>query len=263
VWEADHRTHRKILVVDESVAFTGGVGIAEEWEGDARNPDEWRDTHVRLEGPAVIGLRSTFLTDWRDGHRAIDPADLDVDIPDRAGDVPVAVIDGSAQIGLNEAARVLEAVVAVATTRIRLCTPYFNPKDGLHDRLAEAARRGVDVAVLVPGPYIDKRVSSVAAAESYAPLLDAGVAVWRYQPTMLHTKAVLVDGALSLLGSVNVNRRSAEKDEEVAIAVLDHDVTEVLESHFEEDVARSVPVEASRGWRRFLGRLVKPVEGEL
>lgn len=266
VWEADHRTHRKILVIDETVAFTGGVGIATEWEGDARSPSEWRDTHFRLEGPAVMGLRAAFLTDWRDTEHPIDPSDVAVEAPDEVGDTPVAVIDGSAQIGLNDAARVLEALVSVAKDRIRLCTPYFNPKDGLHDLLGDAARRGVDVAVLVPGPHIDKRVSAVAAADAYIPLLQSGVQVWRYQPTMLHTKAVLVDGALSLLGSVNVNRRSVEKDEEVAIAVLDEGLTAVLESHFDEDVSRSEPADARvepTGWRRAVGSVIKPIKGEL
>lgn len=239
IWESDHRTHRKVLVCDDRVAFTGGVGIAEEWQGDARNPSEWRDTHFRVEGPAVMGLRAAFLTDWRDLGQPIDHADIDVDKPAAMGSSRVAVIDGSAQIGFNDAERVLEALIAAAENRIMIQTPYFNPTDELIDMLIEARRRRVEVDILLPGPHIDKRISEVVAEERYARLLEDGVRVAIYQPTMMHVKAVLVDGAAALVGSVNVNRRSVEKDEEVGLVVFDPEVTAKLEQHFHEDLAAS------------------------
>ncbi len=239
IWESDHRTHRKVLVCDDRVAFTGGVGIAEEWQGDARNPSEWRDTHFGVEGPAVMGLRAAFLTDWRDLGQPIDHADIDVDKPAAMGSSRVAVIDGSAQIGFNDAERVLEALIAAAENRIMIQTPYFNPTDELIDMLIEARRRRVEVDILLPGPHIDKRISEVVAEERYARLLEDGVRVAIYQPTMMHVKAVLVDGAAALVGSVNVNRRSVEKDEEVGLVVFDPEVTAKLEQHFHEDLAAS------------------------
>lgn len=264
-WEADHRTHRKILVVDNQVAFTGGVGIASEWEGDARDSSEWRDTHFRIEGPTVLALKSAFLTDWRDTGHVIDVSDARVEMPDSPGEAEVALLDGSAQIGFNDAERALEAVVAAAEHRIVIETPYFNPTDELLELLQGALARGVEVDVLVPGPHIDKRVSEVMATEMYQPLLRAGGRVWRYQPTMMHVKAVLVDGVLSIVGSLNINRRSVEKDEETAVGILDGDITSELEGHFQEDVERSEPAstEDRDGGRRLLAKLLKPISSEI
>jgi cardiolipin synthase A/B len=264
-WESDHRTHRKILIVDESIGFTGGVGIAEEWEGDARGPDEWRDTHFRIEGPAVLGLRAVFLTDWRDCGHVLSAEDVTIAPPETAGDVDMAVLDGSAQIGFNNVERAYEALIAVAADRLLIQTPYFNPVKGLSDLLVSAVTRGVEVTVLIPGPHVDKRVSLIPAEDAFIPLVEAGVKVWVYQPTMMHAKALLVDGQMSLIGSVNFNRRSVEKDEEVAIAVADPSLTRKLEGDFQEDVRRSKPVEAdmTRPLRRRLASfLLRPVNRE-
>jgi len=264
-WESDHRTHRKILIVDESIGFTGGVGIAEEWEGDARGPSEWRDTHFRIAGPAVLALRAAFLTDWRDCGHVLEAADVAIPTPEPAGDVELAVLDGSAQIGFNNVERAYEALIAVATDRILIQTPYFNPVAGLSDLLVAAVNRGVEVAILIPGPFADKRVSLIPAEDALVPLVGAGVQLWVYQPTMMHTKALLVDGQMSLIGSVNFNRRSVEKDEEVAVAALDATLTQRLETDFREDVKQSKPVEAdiSRPWRRRIAALLlRPFNSE-
>jgi cardiolipin synthase A/B len=267
VWESDHRTHRKILVVDERVGFSGGVGIAEEWQGDARNPQEWRETHFRIEGPAVLGLRAAFLTDWRDCGHALDESDIATDIPPSSGDVEIAVIDGSAQIGLNDAERVLEAIVVGATQRILIQTPYLNPVAELTELLGAAARRGVSIDIIIPGPHVDKRVADVVADEQAAALLGYGIRVWRYQPTMMHVKAVLADGVTALVGSVNLNRRSVEKDEEVGMLILDREVVERLETHFRDDVARSVPASPSLTDRSFARKmasvLLRPIRSEM
>ena len=264
VWESDHRTHRKILVVDNEIGFTGGVGIAEEWEGDARNPNEWRETHFRVEGPVVLGLRAAFLTDWRDCGHVIDESDIDVDVPPDAGTVEIAAIDGSAQIGYNDAERALEAVVAGARHRILIQTPYFNPSPGLAELLMSAAERGVAVDVVVPGPHIDKRIAEVAAEKAYRPMLGSGVRVWVYQPTMMHVKAVIVDGTLSMIGSANFNRRSAEKDEEALLAVLDRELARTLEEDFREDVRRSVAASPDMTLRhRITAALIRPIQSEM
>ena len=267
MWEADHRTHRKILVVDERVAFSGGVGIAEEWQGDARNPQEWRDTHFRIEGPAVLGLRAAFLTDWRDCGHPLDQSDIETVIPSGPGDVEIAIVDGSAQIGLNDAERVLEAIVVGATERILIQTPYLNPVPEMIDLLAAAARRGVSIDIVIPGPHVDKRIADVVAEEHAADLLSHGIRVWRYQPTMMHVKAVLVDGVLALVGSVNVNRRSVEKDEEVGMLILDRDVVSTLEGHFREDVTRCVPANPSLADRSFTRKIasaiIRPIRSEM
>lgn len=266
-WEADHRTHRKILIVDNQIAFTGGVGIAAEWEGDARNPEEWRDTHFRIEGPAALRLKAAFLTDWRDTGHAIDPTDVDVEPPPEAGGIDMAVIDGSAQIGFDDAELALEALVTGARQRILIQTPYLNPTEAMQRLLVEALERGVDVDIMIPGPHIDKRISDVMAEEMYVPLVEAGARVWIYQPTMMHVKAMLVDGSVALIGSINMNRRSVEKDEEVAVAILDRGLTRTLEQHFREDVESCIPVEPTvedRPLRRRLAaKLLHPIKSEI
>jgi cardiolipin synthase A/B len=267
LWESDHRTHRKILVVDGEVGFTGGVGIAEEWEGDARNPDEWRDTHFRIEGPAVLGLRAAFLTDWRDTNHVLEPGDIEVDRIAGSGGVDIAVIDGSAQIGYSDAERVFEAVTLAARRRILIQTPYFNPSTEMRELLRAGVARGVDVDIVLTGPHIDKRVSEVMAEEMYQPLVAKGVRVWIYQPTLMHVKTFLVDGVLSLVGSTNLNRRSVEKDEEVMLAVLDRDTTRLLEEHFLDDLQGCLPAEpnpSKRSWRRrVMAKLLRPLIHEM
>ena len=266
-WESDHRTHRKIIVVDDKVAFTGGVGIASEWEGDARTSQEWRDTHFRIEGPAVIDLKATFLTDWRDTGQVLQQEDFVSQRPAADGSVEIAVIDGSAQIGFDDSERVLESLVAAARRRIYIQTPYFNPTRALMRSLRQATERGVEVSLLIPGPHIDMRVSRLMAEELYVPLDEMGVKVWVYQPTMMHTKALLVDGEVAMVGSINVNRRSVKKDEEVAVTILDDQVTATLEQQFEEDVKYSHPPQISRRKRslarRALALALKPFRDEI
>jgi cardiolipin synthase len=265
-WENDHRTHRKIAVIDEQISFTGGVGIAEEWEGDARNPNEWRDTHFRLEGPISLMLKATFLTDWRDTGRAIDSDDASVKDVDTPGDVEVALVDGSAQIGCDDAERVLEAMIAAAEQRILIQTPYFNPTTVVQDLMRDAIDRGVQIDLLIPGPHIDKRVSNPMAETMYAPLIKIGARVWIFQPTMMHVKALLVDGTAAMVGSINVNRRSMLKDEETAVVVLNEGITQQLERHFAEDASRSKRSRTEPSDRSFFSRLIskvlRPVKGE-
>ncbi len=251
-WRADHRTHRKILVCDHRVAFTGGVGIAEEWEGDADGPDSWRDTHFRVTGPAVDGLRAAFIADWKETGRPV--LELAETLPpvEAIGDAPVAVVEDSARIGAGPSAVLLETLFARARKRIRIATPYFNPDDTIQQLLIGAARRGVPTEVIVPGPHIDKRVSAIAARERYRPMLRAGVDVYKYQPTMYHVKAVLVDDTAAFVGSVNINRRSLYKDEEVGMVVLDPGVVSTLNDHFDQDLERSERVHETRATLRGL-----------
>jgi cardiolipin synthase len=149
-------------------------------------------------------------------------------------------------------------LITAARQRIRLSTAYFAPDDYFARLLVEAAERGVAVDVLLPGPYIDKRVSHVASQRYEPMLLDAGARMWRYQPTMLHTKLMTVDGAIGIIGSSNFNRRSMEHDEEVSVIVYGGPVPAVLDAHFEDDLQRSLPV-LPDDLGRSLGRTVADV----
>ncbi|MGW1590260.1 phospholipase D-like domain-containing protein [Streptomyces sp. NPDC002386] len=246
----NHRCHRKALVVDETVAFTGGVGIAEEWCGDARGPGEWRDTHVEVRGPAVDGIAAAFAQNWAECHDTLyDERDRFVE-HEQPGQAVVQVVRGSASFGWQDMQTLIRVVLTSAQERFRLSTAYFAPDDYFVDLLAATARRGVQVQILLPGPHTDQRACRLAGQHHYQRLLDEGVEIREYQPTMLHTKIITVDSVASLIGSTNFNRRSMEHDEEVMLAVLDEEFTAGLDSDFDEDLKRGEPVDPVRWQRR-------------
>jgi cardiolipin synthase len=246
VWEVNNRTHRKVLVCDEQVAFIGGVGIAQEWEGDARNPSEWRDTHFRVRGPAVDGLHASFVGNWAEtGQPLFDEADRFPEQP-KPGKAIVQVVNCPSQVGWSELQTAYDALFRLVERRLRITSAYFVPDEALRDRLCEAARRGVQIDVLVPGEHTDKRVVQIAGEADYASLLEAGVRIWRYCPTMLHAKIITADNLVACVGSANLDPRSLRQNEETNLLVLDPDVVAVLDHHFVQDVARSEPVEPDR-----------------
>ena len=253
IFKVNHRTHRKVMVCDELVAFTGGVGIADEWMGDGHTDGGWRDTHVRLEGPAVDGLRAAFLDNWVETEPTLFDREHDL-FPDhgRPGDVDVQVILGSAEPGWNAISMSVRALLDLATERIRVTTAYFVPDDDLTGRLVGAAERGVDVQVLVPGPGADKRFVQLAGEELYTPILDAGVEVWNYEPSMLHAKTMTIDGSVGVIGSANFNHRSTSLDDEVNLVVFDTDFAGALDADFDADLTRSERIDPTRWKRRSL-----------
>ena len=263
-WENNHRTHRKVLICDEKVAYTGGIGIADEWRGDARNEHEWRDTHFRVQGPAVDGLRAAFVQNWAEGGRRLFDPDIDK-FPDqpRAGSSVVQVVRGAAQSGWTDMTTLMRALLCLAERRVRITTAYFVPDDDTIQILCEAANRGVDVEILIPGPHADKRFVQLASESQYEKLLDSGVRIWAYQPTMLHAKIMTVDGAVANVGSSNFNSRSLEFDDEVNLVVFDSQVVAELDAHFEEDVARSEPVDPSSWEDRSVVQRVKEAATDL
>ena len=247
VWESDHRTHRKVLICDESVAFTGGIGIADEWRGDARDPSEWRDTHFRVRGPAVCGLRAAFVQNWAEAGRQLFDEGVD-EFPEQPtdGGSPVQLLRGSAGSGWSDITMAFRILLMLARRRVRITTAYFVPDDDTSELLCQAAGRGVDVQILVPGPHADKRVVQLAGEAEFQPLLDAGVKLWAYQPSMLHAKVMTVDGTVAHVGSANLNARSLLLDDEVNMVILDPEITAELDDHFDDDVARSEPIEPDR-----------------
>ncbi|TDB92010.1 phospholipase D-like domain-containing protein [Actinomadura sp. 7K534] len=249
-FKQNHRCHRKVLVVDEEVAYTGGVGIAEEWCGDARDSGEWRDTHFQIRGPSVDGVAAAFAQSWAECHEdLIDERDRFTPQPP-VGDAVIQVVRGSASLGWQDMQTLVRIVLESAQHRIRLASAYFAPDAYFTELMCATARRGVQIELLLPGPNADKRVSRLAAQRHYETLLECGVRIFQYQPTMLHTKIVLMDDTVALVGSTNFNRRSLDHDEEVMLAVIDEDLTATLHAHFEEDLARSEQVDHARWARR-------------
>lgn len=258
---ANNRTHRKVLICDELTGFTGGVGIADEWDGDARDETEWRDTHFRLIGPAVDGLRAAFLDNW--AETGTDLIDFDIDqfpMQPASGDVDIQVVLGMAEAGNSDIWNLFRVLIECAQERLRISTAYFTPDENIIALLCDAAERGVQVEVMVPGPGADKRFVQVAGEAEYEQLLAAGVKTYCFQPSMLHAKILTLDGQLSVIGSANFNRRSTEHDDEVALVLFDEGITAELDRHMDEDLERSAELDLDR-WqdRNVLQRLQEKV----
>lgn len=249
VWKMDNRTHRKVLICDGKVAFTGGVGIAEEWEGDARNETEWRETHFRIEGPAVYGLQAAFMENWIEtGRDLLFDHDIRVD-PDPESFSKIQVIRTAASVRWSDIVMLYQTLIKMARESVRITTAYFNPNAAMLDLMKDAADRGVDIQVMMPGKHTDKLVARLAGDESFGPLLDAGAKLWYYQKTMLHAKIITIDGVVSCVGSANFNHRSMLKDDEINVVILDEDIAGDLNTHFDEDLAHCEKVSGSR-WRK-------------
>jgi cardiolipin synthase A/B len=237
---ANHRTHRKILVADGVVGMTGGVGIAAEWTGDAQDPAHWRDTHVRVRGPVVRGLQGAFLENWLEATGELLCGDGY--LPELApvdGGAPMQVIISSAGVGHTATEAMYYLAIASARASVALTTAYFAPRAAFVQALVSAARRDVDVRILVPGPHIDKPVVREAGRDVYEPLLDAGVRIHEYQPTMLHAKTLIVDGCWCSVGSANFDNRSFALNDEATLCVQSAKVAALLEDAFTADVEAS------------------------
>ena len=263
--KANHRTHRKVMVVDEATGFTGGVGIADEWNGDARNEHEWRDTHFRVRGPAVDGLRAAFLDNW---------LETDPEIFDRAidrfphqpqpGDAVIQCVRGASEVGASDLSTLLLTLLDIAKERIRITTAFFVPDEELTGRLRAASDRGVRVEILLPGPHADKRFVQLAGQGVYESLLAHGIRIWQFQPSMLHAKVMTVDGRVANVGSANFNARSTELDEEINLVALDPSLVRLLDDQFDQDLERSEEIDPGRWEERSIGRralvgLTKPL----
>lgn len=267
-WKIDNRTHRKILVVDGEIGFTGGVGIAEEWEGDARNPSEWRDTHFMIMGAAVLGLQGAFYNNWAETRQGIEAPPQYMPSPEKKGSARIQVLRGIASAGWSDIATLLELLVYQARKRIRIATAYFTPDEKTVQGLCNAARREIDIDIMMPGPHIDKRVAKLASATAFKPLLEAGIRLWTYQLSMLHTKIILVDEDVTCIGSANFNQRSMRKDDEIALTVISEHTGSILDRQYEEDLQYCKPIVLQR-WRNrgAMGRLretlVRPFKSQM
>ena len=244
---ANNRTHRKLLIADGRVGMTGGLGIAEEWTGNAEDPDHWRDTHVRVRGPVARGLQGAFAENWLEatGEVLIGPHHLpDLDPVEDGG--RMQVVRSSATVGDTDVEALYFLALASARKRIDLTAAYFAPRPAFVQALCDAAERGVEVRVLVPGPHIDKDFVRVAGRASYDELLGCGVRIFEYQPTMLHAKSLSIDGAWSSVGSVNFDNRSFQLHDEATLCVQSEAFADRLTRQFARDLERSEELEPGR-----------------
>jgi cardiolipin synthase len=235
----NRRSHRRILVVDGTVAFTGGVGFSEEWEGNADAPDHWRDTVVRLEGPAVAQMQSAFQDNWSEvtGELLIGPKYFPGLSP--VGNVLASVIPSSPRPASSSSQTLYSVAIAAAEQSISLANSYFVPNDASVALLVEASRRGVNVRIIIPGPINDVPATKASGRAKFGELLRAGAKIYEYQPTMMHAKTMIVDGIFSTVGSTNFDNRSFRYNDEIDLAVYNEDIARELEASFEADLAKS------------------------
>ena len=235
----NNRTHRKLLVVDGRIGFTGGVGIADEWRGDAQDPEHWRDTHFRIEGPVVAQMQAAFMDNWIETRAEVLHGGEYFPALPPVGPHCAQLFQSSSEGG-SESVRLMYLMsIAAAARSIRLANAYFVPDDLAVRLLAEASRRGVQVEVVLPGRHIDFKVVRHASRARWGRLLEAGVAIYEFQPTMYHAKVMIVDDLWVSVGSTNFDSRSFRLNDEANLNLLDADLAAELSGHFEEDKRRS------------------------
>ena len=252
----NNRTHRKLLVVDGLLGFTGGVGIADPWQGDARHPGEWRDTHFKVRGPVVAQMQSVFLDNWmRATGQVLHGAAY---LPEQqAVGVATAQMFSSSPSGGSESMHLMYLLaLTAARERIALSASYFVPDSLTIKTLRAAAQRGVRIRILLPGAHIDKAVVRRASRASWGPLLEVGVEIAEYQPTMFHMKALVVDDRFVSVGSTNFDNRSFLLNDEANLNVISKPLAARMLALFEDDWAHGKAMDFDawqhRPWREKL-----------
>ncbi|MEO6687769.1 MAG: phospholipase D-like domain-containing protein [Dokdonella sp.] len=236
----NNRTHRKLLIVDGTVAFTGGVGIAEEWTGDAQDPDHWRDTHFRVEGPVVAQMQASFLDNWMKVTGKALHGGAYFPSLEMAGNVEAQMFLSSPTGGGESMELMYLLAIVAASESIKLEAAYFIPDEIALHALIEARARGVHVEVIVPGKYSDSGLTRQASRGTWGPLLKAGVKIHEYQPTMFHCKVLIIDGVLTSVGSTNFDPRSFRLNDEASLNAYDTSFADAQSRIFEQDKAKSV-----------------------
>jgi len=235
----NNRTHRKLLVVDGRIAFTGGIGVADQWLGNAQSPDHWRDSHYRVEGPAVAQFQAAFNDNW------IKTTGLVLNGPKYFPELtPAGDTDGhmfiASPTGGSESMHLMYLMaIAAAQESIDLAASYFVPDELIVRALKEARRRGVKIRVLLPGEHIDSFTVSLASKAGWGELLEAGIQIHEYQPTMLHTKLLVVDRELVSVGSTNFDIRSFRLNDEASLNLYDHTFAAQMTEVFEKDLLQA------------------------
>jgi cardiolipin synthase len=246
------RNHRRALVMDGEVAFTGGVAVADKWLGDADHPKHWRDTMSRFTGPAASTIQTAFVSLWApvagellSGPAFFPPRDGQV----RAGDMVHIGIASSPSSDDHPLRLLYLQSIFSARKRLYITTPYFVPDETIRRAAAGRARAGVDVRILLPNHLTDAKPIRLTSHRYYEELLVAGVRVYEYQPTMMHAKGMVVDGRWSVVGSANMDIRSHELNQENVVGVLDAGFAEQMETTFRKDLTGSREIQLEE-WRR-------------
>ena len=242
----NNRTHRKLLIIDGTVGFTGGVGIADQWRGNAQDKDHWRDSHFRVEGPVVGQMQAVFNDNWTKATGAVLDGPLYFPALPPHGGMPAQMFSSSPTGGSESMHLMYLLAITAARHTIHLSNSYFVPDELALKALIAAAKRGVEVRIITPGPVIDSDVVRAASRERWGELLAAGIRMAEYQPTMYHVKALIVDSLLVSVGSTNFDNRSFILNDEANLNILDAGFARQQEAVFEDDWkhAREVTLQA-------------------
>ena len=245
--EANYRTHRKALVIDGRVAFVGGMGIGDHYWKDTKSYPRWRDTHVEIRGPVVTDVEAAFNQNWILTGGVVEPVVRPTDAAP-AGRASSIVVWSSRQGGFNEMKLLFLMAIAAARHTIDIESPYLITDESTEWSLHEARQRGVRIRLLVDGDKTDARTVKFASRGQYERLLEDGIQIAEYQPTMMHAKTAMIDGILSIVGSANFDNRSLEMNAELSVAVFDPALNARLESDFEKDLMVSKKIDLDT-WR--------------
>jgi cardiolipin synthase A/B len=240
-WRVDRtnrRSHRRVLVVDGKVAFTGSAGFAKQWAGSAQDKEHWRDSQARIEGPLVAKFQWAFEEHWVKTFGETLSGSGHFPPLENTGELKAQII-ASHSFSMAPVPLVQATAFAAAEKRIWIANPYCTPTDDQVDLLVKAVQRQVDVRLILPGVNNDQPLTKSAGRAAYGRMLEGGVKIFEYQPTMIHEKAMVVDGVFSMFGSSNLDARSSEINEELDVVVYDEKFARELENIFEHDLQKS------------------------
>lgn len=235
----NNRTHRKLLVVDGQVGFTGGVGIAPQWMGNAQDPDHWRDSHYLVRGPVVAQMQATFLDNWLKVTGKVLHGELYFPPIAPAGAQKAQMFSSSPSSGSESMQLMYHLAITAAERSIDLSVAYFVPDELTQKHLMDALARGVRVRFITPGEHTDTDTVKAASRATWGPLLQAGALIYEYQPTMYHCKVMIVDQLLVSVGSTNFDNRSFRLNDEANLNVYDAAFAKRQTEVFEDDLKRS------------------------
>ncbi len=233
------RTHRKVLIVDGRIGFTGGVGIADEWTGQGLDPEHWRDTHYRVEGPVVNQMQSAFMDNWLKVRPEVHIGEDYFPDLKPEGKTRAQMFISSAGEGGSSVRVLYLSAIASARKTIDIQSAYFVPDQHTIEAMIEARKRGVKIRLMVPGPYSDSTVVDFASREAWGDLLKNDVEIYEYQPALFHCKVLVIDHAFSSVGSTNFDQRSFSINDEANLNIVDREFAERQLADFEADLKRS------------------------
>jgi cardiolipin synthase len=269
-WELlnyNYRNHRRVLVIDGKLGFTGGNGVSDRWTGDGRTKGHWRDTDVRVEGPVVRQLQAAFAESWRETTGDVLGGETYFPVLEPAGKIDAQVIKSSPLNGSFDTYLFFLMSITAAKKTIYITNPYFLPDDRLTQALLAAVARGVRVVLLTPG-VIDCELVHRASRSGFGPLLLGGVKIYEYQPALMHAKTMVIDGFIATVGSTNLDNRSFALNEEIDLVAYDASIGRRLEESFAEDLKHSMEI-TYEAWKsrplieKILEGFTTPIQEEL